>query len=187
MKTSDTVVMPKVLFPSSGKHLIEDAVPRLRGWVKATVEEEGKSEVVFEDHNLIVDGAKMVLANLLATAPATYKIDTMQLGTMGHDEGAGILVPVPPEHDDDSLNDPSVLLEAILDQSIPPVVGPPGVENTVMFTFVLEKDKGNGTGVVAYTEAGLFTGEGDMFARETFPAIVKTSVRKITFEWSIIF
>lgn len=186
MKTFDTMKTPVAVCPVMDRHSAAEQVRGLQGRVRVVVEEGGFSTEVFEDHNLIVNGAKMVMANLLATAPSTYKIGNLELGTMGHDPVGGILVPVPPEVGDEGLNDTSAD-RPDLAQSIPPVVGPAGVENTVMFTYVLDKADGNGDGVVAYTEAGLFTVSGIMFARETFPAIVKTSARKITFEWSIIF
>ena len=63
----------------------------------------------------------------------------------------------------------------------------PPAETSVKFTVVVEKAEGNGTGTVAYTEAGLFCSDSTMFARETFPAIVKNSTRRVTFEWSILF
>ena len=64
-----------------------------------------------------------------------------------------------------------------------------GTKTSVDFNITLEKTEGNTTGAngKAYTEAALYTAGGHIFARETFPAIVKTDSRRITFVWSILF
>lgn len=182
MKTKDIVKTPGISGSLEDAIQLRDTVRFLRGRFKATVEQDGSAPtVVFDDPNMIVDGAKKILAYLVATAPTNNRITTLQLGTMGH--GPDILTPVPPLATDSSLNDPAPFSVERATYEF----GPTGVENQVTFTFNLEKPYGNGTGVKAYTEAGLFVQEGTMFARETFPAIVKNSTRRIVFAWTIIF
>lgn len=154
----------------------------VRGNVKITVQDDVRGEFVhFDAHNIIVYGARKVMSHLLAEAPNANVINKLQLGTGGH--GVDILTPVAPSRSDITLEEPIVSVQ-------PPsgvVFQPVGDENEVKFAFVLGKEAGNGTGAVAYTEAGLFTSANVMFARETFPALIKNSTRQITFEWTIVF
>lgn len=154
----------------------------IRGNVKITVQDEERGEYLhFNDHNIIVYGARKVMAHLLAEAPTANVIYKLQLGTGGH--GVDILTPIAPSRSDTTLEEPFVSVQPPAGRVYQPV----GDENEVKFSFVLGKEEGNGTGAVAYTEAGLFTSGSVMFARETFPALIKNSTRQITFEWTIVF
>ena len=153
----------------------------IHGHVRAYIDDGVNIRLHHAKHNLVVNQGRRVLAHLLAQGQATYAIATMHWGTGGH-VGDDILTPVPPTVADVSL-EADFFTKAVERYDF----YPEGEETTVMFTTVLEKTQGNGTGVVAYTEAGMFTAGGLMFARETFPAIVKTAKYRIIFEWTFLF
>jgi len=168
---------------SSQTQSIEDTLT-LKGSVKCWVEEDGVKTLLHEKSNLIVNGARKALAHLIAEAAAIYRIDYFKLGTGGHAPG-DILTPVSPTITDTQLEE--LAFTKAIDHVNDTYLPTPPAETSVKFTVVVEKAEGNGSGTVAYTEAGLFCSDGTMFARETFPAIVKNSTRRVTFEWSILF
>ena len=161
---------------------------RVRIWVEEFCPETGLStgpaQMVFEDPNLIVDTARKALAHLVASSDSAYQLATFQLGTEGNVPG-DILTPVAPTVGDTALADGSPFSKALSTF----VYLPSGVETSVKYTVPIEKTEANDPSgaAKAYTEAGLVTTNGTLFARETFPAVVKTSARKITFEWSLLF
>jgi hypothetical protein len=156
----------------------------LKGNVKCWIEEEGVVTLHHEKSNLIVNGARKALAHLIAEANAIYRIDTFKLGTGGHLPG-DILTPVSPTITDTDLEE--LQFTKAIDHLQDTYLPTPPAETSVKFTVVVEKAEGNGSGTVAYTEAGLYCQNGTLFARETFPAIVKNSTRRVVFEWSILF
>lgn len=164
---------------------IYDTSRHFSGRVKAVIEEDGVEWVAHEQHNLIVNLARPAMAALIAEADTDYVVDTFKIGTKGHDLGPpeDTMSPVAPTVTDTDLIDTSPFSKSIASFSYLPV----GTPTSVQFVTVLEKAEANGSGSVTYTEAGLFMNGGDMFARETFKALVKNSSRKITFYWSILY
>ena len=140
--------------------------------------------ICHEKTNLIVNLARKALAHLVAEGEGVYVVNTFKLGTQGH-SGTDILTPVDPTVTDTGLIDGAPFSKAITTLEYLPV----GNETSVKFTIPVEKAEANGGGggSVAYTEAGLFSTNGNLFARETFPAIVKNANRKVTFEWTLLF
>lgn len=177
-------VVSKQDFGSSQIQSFQDTIT-LKGSVKCWVEEEdGIKTLHHEKHNLIVNGARKALAHLIAERPEIYRIDYFKLGTGGHVPG-DILTPVSPTITDTGLEE--LAFTKAIDHLNDVYLPTPPAETSVKFVVVVEKAEGNGSGTVAYCEAGLFTNNNTLFARETFPAIVKNSTRRITFEWSILF
>lgn len=176
-------VNSKADFVLSETHTFEESFT-LRGNVKCWIEEDGIKTLHHEKSNLIVNGARKALAHLIGQATSTYKIDLFKLGTGGHlpDD---ILTPVSPTITDTGLE--AMAFSKAIDHSADAYLPTPPAETSIKFTIVVEKYEGNGSGIVAYTEAGLFCASGVLFARETFPAIVKNSSRRVSFEWSILF
>ncbi|MFA5071309.1 MAG: hypothetical protein WC511_02950 [Candidatus Pacearchaeota archaeon] len=164
-------------------HSIDDKI-LVRGSVKCFVEENGVVTLHHEKHNLIVNGARKALAHLIGEALTAYRVDMFKLGTGGHLPG-DILTPVSPTITDTDLEEP--FFSKALDHGSDVYNPASPNETSITFTVAIEKYEGNGTGIVPYTEAGLVTQNGTLFARETFPAIVKNSSRKVTFQWSILF
>lgn len=143
---------------------------------------DGDGNIIVDKKNMIVNGSRSALAHLIAEAQVSEAITTIEIGTEGHEPGDPY-TPVSPTISDTALEDVSPFSKALEFFTYLPI----GVETSVMFTFNIEKAEGNGSGIVLYTEAGLFTSGDTMFARNTFPAIVKTADRKIVFEWTIVF
>lgn len=157
----------------------------LKGSVKCWIEEEDGTRILHhEKHNLIVNGARKALAHLIGEAAVAYRVDSFKLGTGGHAPG-DILTPVSPTVTDTALE--TLAFTKAIDHGDDSYLPTPPAETSIKFTVVVEKAEGNGSGTVAYCEAGLFCQNETMFARETFPAIVKNSTRRVTFEWSILF
>lgn len=166
---------------------VADTKP-MKGAVKIYVEELGVNTLVWDDPNLIVDGARKALTHLIAAGDANYKVSTIKLGTKGHNLTTGnLLDPVAPKVSDTGLIDTTTAYAETISSSGNGITYQGTGDTSVKFSVVLEKTEGNGTGTVAYTEAGLFCANGTLFARETFPAIVKNANRRITFEWTILF
>lgn len=158
---------------------------QLRGRVKVLVEENGVETVHHIKDNIIVNIARETLCHLI-TAPQTDRhITKAYFGTKGH-TGQDILNPKAPLITDDKLLDTSPFIKNINGFTLMPETG---VKTSVDFAISLEKTEGNTSGAngKAYTEAALYTAGNHIFARETFPAIVKTESRRITFVWSILF
>lgn len=166
-------------------HQICDESCRPRGSVRVVIEEDGRSWVDHEKHNLIVNLARPAQAHLLAEADSDYMATTFKIGTKGHNLGPpeDTDSPVAPTMTDTSLIDTSPFSKALASYTYLPVGDP----TSVQFMVSLEKAEANGSGSVIYTEAGLFLSNGDMFARETFKGITKTSARKVTFYWQILY
>lgn len=166
-------------------HKIYDESCRPVGSVRAVIEEDGRSWVAHEKHNLIVNDARPAQAHLLAEADSDYQATIFKIGTKGHDLGPpeDTDSPIAPTMTDSSLIDTSPFSKAIGSFSYLPVVNP----TSVQFVTSIEKTEANGAGSVIYTEAGLFLTNGDMFARETFKGITKTASRKVTFYWQILY
>lgn len=157
----------------------------LRGRVKVVVEENGVETVHHIKDNIIVNIARECLCHLI-TAPQTNRhITKAYFGTQGH-TGQDILNPKAPLITDSKLTDTAPFIKNISGFNLMPETG---TKTSVDFNITLEKTEGNTTGAngKAYTEAALYTSGGHIFARETFPAIVKTDSRRITFVWSILF
>lgn len=157
----------------------------LRGRVKVVVEENGVETVHHIKDNIIVNIARECLCHLI-TAPQTNRhITKAYFGTQGH-TGQDILNPKAPLITDSKLTDTAPFIKNISGFTLMPESG---TKTSVDFNITLEKTEGNTPGAngKAYTEAALYTAGGHIFARETFPAIVKTDSRRITFVWSILF
>lgn len=167
------------------KRVIKDNFQKPRGSVRAVIEENGIEWVAHEQSNLIVNLARPAMAALLAEADTDYVVNTFKIGTQGHTLGPpeDILTPISPTVTDTSLIDGSPFSKSISSFSYLPGGNP----TSVQFVSVLEKAEANGSGSVTYTEAGLFMDGGNMFARETFAAIVKNSARKVTFYWKVLY
>jgi len=172
-------------FKSNVEYSIRDKYTSYRGIVKAVIEEDGREWVAHYKENLIVSLARPAMAGLLAEADTDYVVDTFQIGTQGHVLGPpeDITTPLSPSLPDTSLIDSSPFSKSIGSFAYLPVLSP----TSVQFTTIIEKAEANGSGSVTYTEAGLFMTGGNMFARETFAAIIKNVNRRVTFYWCILF
>lgn len=160
---------------------------QLRGRVKVLVEENGVETVHHIKDNIIVNLARDTLCKLITAPQTNMHITQVRFGTRGHN-GQDILNPKAPLITDSALEDTTTAFNKNID-SFNLMPQAESVKTSVDFHITLEKNEGNATGTAgkAYTEAGLYTASGTLFARETFPAVIKTESRRITFIWSILF
>lgn len=144
-----------------------------------------ESGVLHYKGNIILNLARENLCYLLSAAQSDRYIKTFKIGTKGNATG-DILTPVAPQATDVALTDPSPFVKDLSSFKLLP---DSGTKNEIQFNVALEPAEANGDSgaAVAYTEALLVTAKGEGFAKETFPAIVKTSTRRINFSWSILF
>ncbi len=154
----------------------EDLI-QLKGSLTRRIIENG--EVILDEtqDNLIVNVARENLARAIAEGTAVYVVDTFALGDGNHAVG-DILTPVNPDPGDTGLEN-QLFSRAINSYSYP-------ASSTVEFSTTVERNEANGAGIVAYTEAGLFSDHG-MFAIRSFPAMVKNNEREFQFLWRVIF
>lgn len=174
---------------------------RLQGIVKVQVEEIDPitglvtKKYMHHKNNRVVDLGKEVLCNLITAPQTNSHITTLKLGCKGHDltdtSPNALLVPIEPLATDSSLIDTETVFSKDFDMHT--MYPTDDTKTEVQFSVVLEPTEANSSdetavnGAIAYTEAGMYTKGGVLFARETFPAIVKTENRRITFTWSILF
>lgn len=194
---SDKVMKGSLPIQMGTTQFIEDSSKDYKGHVSCFYQDKdlltGEWGEEVQHHfkpNLIVKTARNALANLIAdpAQSANYSIATMRFGLDGQD-GGDPLVPVAPLPLDTDLYDSyySHTVVPASEVSYEPIDAPTAVRFTVTMTEALGNATPDPTVAKVYTEAGLFCANGDLFARETFPSLVKTDSRRITFEWLILF
>lgn len=135
---------------------------------------DGRKELAFEEHNLIVLTAKQVLlSSLYVSNQLSDPVINLKIGTGGCIDPQG-LFPKPISQAMTSLFTPllNVTTSFTINSSAPSV------------TFIADVDQGTANGQLI-TEAGLYKSSGNMFNIKTFPGIPKTSEFSIHFEWTI--
>ena len=146
------------------------------------IDKTNKKEILYED-NLIVDKARNILRDLLFEANTDDTISIIKFGDKGHADG-DITTPVAPQSSDTSLEetDSSLIYSKNIDSK------QKDGDTSIIYSCTLNNNEANlNNGTFTITEAGLFNANGNMFARKTFPAIIKTSDRVFEFQWTIIF
>jgi hypothetical protein len=138
----------------------------MKGCFIMRVYKSGKLIEVYEDHNLIVNGAKDAAAHLLAGDIDGKYISKIAFGTSGN-------IPTP---DDTALKEPFIKKIS--------AVGYPALGH-VEFRWNLLASEANGKGI---TEFGLVCEDGTLFSRKVRDkAIPKESDIALEGEWIIIF
>lgn len=198
-KYFDTLQVSSSLNETGNNAIINNSIS-LRGIVKVVVEElddQGNviSTLMHHKNNLVVDLGKELLCHLITAPQTNAHITTLKLGTKGHDLSnntpQATLIPIAPKPTDASLIDNTDTFTKDFDGFT--LYPTDDTKTEVQFSCVLEANEGNGTDpnvaqqAKSYTEAGMYSKGGVLFARETFPALVKTMNRRITFTWSILF
>lgn len=133
--------------------------------------------------NLIVAKARHILSHLLGSGDSDYAISRLVLGGGGCNPN-DMFVPIPPTVNDIGLYDLVTFSKPAAGITFKPT---PENSNSVLFTFIVNKEEGNGTGTAIYNELGLFTTNNHMFSRVTFPSISKTNQIKLIITWEIKF
>lgn len=141
---------------------------------RLVIREIETGRVLLDKKNIIVQEANYAYLLGLYEAYTTSPITTLQLGTGGTQDAAG-LIPIIPSQSQEQLN--NYLLS--LPTSAP---APATTDTSIAFSANLLTTQGNGSGI---SEGALFTASGVMFNYLTFPAIQKTSSFGINFQWTI--
>jgi len=155
---------------------------RMRGDFRLRVYRRGRLVETFEDHNLIVDGARAQMARLVAGVTANRKIALVALGTSGEAAAA----------DDEAITNP--FTKAVTGFSFP---GEEGFDDTglgeyetfgngaAQFHWSIGEDEANG---MAIMEFGLLCQDGTLFARRVREsALNKEQDFSLEGDWTIIF
>lgn len=139
--------------------------PEPVGILKVNIFKDGKIIESFQEKNLIVNGGRAAIANLIGGDTAGKSIVSIGFGTDG-------TLPVLTNTD-------------LTDKFSKPVgfVSYPANE-TVQFDFTLEVGENNG---VTIREFGLFCADGTLFSRKVRAAIDKTSAIRLEGFWTIQF
>jgi hypothetical protein len=139
---------------------------RVRGIFKLRVYKRGELIEDYEDHNLVVDVARVALARLVSGDAAASAITQIGFGTNGTAPAAG----------DTALTAP--LLKAIASHSFP-------ATGQVAFAWTLTTAEGNGKSIA---EFGLVCADGSLFARKNrTAALAKDSDISLSGTWTIQF
>lgn len=131
--------------------------------------------------NLVVDAGREVLARLLGGATTGYQVSRVSVGT-GDD---------PPRYNDVTLSpqpggeyvggeNQVELYAGATDKAIEEITFP--APFLVQFRFALDYGEANG---FVIREAGLWTDSGVLFARKSFPGIIKGEENRIEMAWTI--
>ena len=150
----------------------------------------GRLVRIFRDGNIVVNLARATMAHLVSDPGASsqgYVVTTMKFGQGGHDPNNPTL-PIPPTTSDTDLNDPITGNDSTQAVSFDYPDGPMGTKVRFAATIPAVCDI-NGTPPAgqAISEAGLFSDNGNMFAKKTFGILTKTEEIAFTFRWTIIF
>jgi hypothetical protein len=133
--------------------------------------------------NLIVNNARIIVRDLLNTAPAGNTLYTLQLGNMGLTYGADTTSLTPPTLTDTALVNSIFTINASSDST-----GIIGSSPYITENFTILASQANDSNLANYnnliTELGLFTGNGLMFSRLVVP-IVKTRGLGLNIAWTI--
>lgn len=131
---------------------------------------------VLVKENIVVQQSIYNILNGFVNAINTSPITTLQIGTGGTSDSAG-LYPITPSYTQTSLNDYLATLNTTASNLSP-------TNNFVTFTASIGQSQYNGENI---SEAALYTQAGQMFNYITFPAINKSSLFGLSFSWNIGF
>ncbi len=126
--------------------------------------------------NIVVQQAIYSFLTGMALGTTPSPISTIQFGTGGTSDSAGLL-PIAPSYSQTELNSPL--------GSAPVAYSNLSFQNNfVTFSASVGQSQFNGFGI---SEAGLFTAAGQMFNYVTFPAVQKSSLFGLSFSWNVGF
>lgn len=155
--------------------------PQPRGCVVLTLRDPtagGHIVYQYEANNLVVTDARELVTDLVGGTTVEVP-DEIAVGSGGH-EPADPNIPIPPTVSDAAL-DTEDFRKVIGTKTQP-------TPTEAQFQVVYATTEANTPGSI--TEAGLFTPASSndiLFARVTFPEIVKTAILTLTVTWKIIF
>lgn len=134
----------------------------------------GKTELIYEENNLITTSAKQaLLGNLVATSSTTDPIVLLKVGNGGTIDSGGFY----PKAEDPTQTD---LISPVGSTAVTYAA----VMGEVAYTFLADVSSQSLNGVMI-TEAGLFKLSGLIFNVKNHPGITKTAAFSIHYEWTI--
>ena len=158
----------------------------------------------YENHNLIMDGARKLLAKNIAGTSAAVPMNKFVLGTEGHIEGDYSLAKTEAEGFVSSRT--KLFSEETIHFNYPiTFTNPAGVsgnctinsapnpgntisrvmtDSNITYTIVIPTTAGNNAGLVVYSEAALYAGT-NLFSMKCFPGKIKDNTVSLRVIWTI--
>lgn len=169
------------------------------------LDKDGKIVDRFENHNLIMDTARVAMSSLACALSTAKPINKFVLGTEGHIPGDFL---TPKGEAQGFISSRTQLFsEESAEFNYPIAFTNPGtatgsctidsepdsgttitinyVGNNVEYTITIPELAANGTGISVFTEAALYAG-GNIFSMKTFPAKIKDDSVSLKVIWKIL-
>lgn len=162
----------------------------------------------FEKNNLIMDTARVAMAQMTAGLANSSEIDKFVLGTQGHvgtdyllvkgesegfigsrtelfsEETSSYFYEIAFTAPGTSTGECTITSET--DNTTPSLVTINYFDKTVEYTFEIYEENANNTGVSVFTEAALYAG-GNIFSMKCFPGKIKDNTVSLKIVWKIMF
>lgn len=169
------------------------------------LDKNGKIVDRFENHNLIMDTARVAMSSLACALSTAEPINKFVLGTEGHipgdfltpkseaegfissrtqlfsEESAGFTYPI-------DFTNPGTASGSCVVVSEPDsgtTISMSYVGNDVEYTIIIPELAANGTGISVFTEAALYAGD-NIFSMKCFPAKIKEDSVSLKVIWKIL-
>ena len=189
---------------------MKDTFDKMKGYFKIQLLDDNNKIVdTYEDNNLIMDTAKLSMAQTIGRMLPNYYINEIRLGGEGVKPGTYItkdasdgFVSSRSELFAEQNNsyvysilfnptgingmDADLLSENDNITGYSSLVNIASLSNVVTFTTTIPKQNANNNSIQPYSEAGLYI-SGNLFAMKVFPTRLKNSSLKMIITWSIIF
>lgn len=194
--------MEKFREPSRVKFRDSEKNDFIEGMFAAYIIEDGEKQLVHKKNNLIVNGARKVMAHMIGDCETNSDylcIDQFRLGGNNSLTNEQLLSPPAPERSDtDIVYDENLFIRERGDEdtegdSLFSIAYPDSPnETSVTFSIRMMRSEGNilHPDATPYNAAGLFSKNQNtdavlLFASQTMPVMAKTSSREFVFEWTI--
>jgi len=133
----------------------------------------------FYENNLIVTQAHTLVRNL--AFGGGYALQKMALGDMNLNSTNDLVNVAAPNLSDTALINQIYIANSVRTQIA--VSSRPAIRSII----TLDENTANGSGQQIICEAGLFDSNLSLFARKTFPAIIKNNTLVVVFTWDVLF
>lgn len=147
-----------------------------RGVFTLFEEDKNGNRQILEQDNTIVNSSFNIVAGALQ-GNVDKRITTIAFG----DGGIINSVKQTPSLNDTALYHELIRITETTDIDVESILKP----YYITFKFEMIEADGNGIGAQIYSEAGIFSEDGTMFARKTFNEVVKTPEKKFIVEWKL--
>lgn len=189
---------------------MKDTFDKMKGYFRVQLLDDNDKIVdTYEDNNLIMDTAKLSMAQTIGKMLPNYYINEIRLGGEGIKPGTYITKDASDGFSSSRSElfaeqnssyiyhilfepkgvngmDADILSENDNTTGNSSIVNITNLSNVVTFTVTIPKQNANRGSVQPYSEAGLYM-SGNLFAMKVFPTRLKNSSLKMVITWSIIF